>query len=135
VPLSAALLPFYAALWGVEASLLHLMFVFTLAGILVEIVLLNFRKVPFTCSYFPGKANLKLYWFPYVASFSLYVYGMASIERKMLEYPGRFVIFYAAAVAVLCYLNLRRRQLPPSERVIIFEDQPEPTVRTLNLGH
>src|SRR4030095_16180839 len=26
VPLSAALLPFYAALWGVEASLLHLMF-------------------------------------------------------------------------------------------------------------
>jgi hypothetical protein len=135
VPLPASLYPFYAALWGVEASLLHLSFVFTLAGILVEILLLRFQKVPFTCSYLPGRANLKLYWFPYVASFSLYAYGMASIERRMLEYPVRFVIFYTAAFAVLCYLKLRRRQLPPSERAVIFEEQPEPAVRSLNLGH
>ena len=135
VPLPMGLFPFYAALWGVEASLLHLSFVFTLAGILVEILLLRFQKVPFTCSYLPGKANLKLYWFPYVASFSLYAYGMASIERRMLEYPVRFVIFYTAAFAVLCYLKLRRRQLPPSELEVIFEEQPEPAVRTLNLSH
>ena len=46
-PLSAALFPFYAALWGVEASLLHLIFVLTLAGILAEVLLLRFQKVPF----------------------------------------------------------------------------------------
>ena len=108
---------------------------FTVAGILAEILLLKFQKVPFTCSYLPGKANLKLYCFPYVASFLLYAYGMASIERRMLEYPVRFVIFYTAAFAVLCYLKLRRRQLPPSELEVIFEEQPEPAVRTLNLSH
>ena len=135
VPLPMGLFPYYAALWGVEASLLHLTFVFTLAGILVEILLLRFQKIPFTCSYLPGRANLKLYWFPYVASFSLYAYGMASIEHTMLEHPIRFVIFYAAAFAVLCYLALRRWQLPLSERKVIFEEQPEPAVRTLNLSH
>ena len=135
LPLPAGLFPFYSAVWGVQASLLHLIFVFTLAGILTEILLLRFQKVPFTCSYLPGRANLKLYWFPYVASFLLYVYGMASIERMMLEAPARFVIFYSAAFAVLCYLALRRRQLPLSERTVIFEEQVEPAVRTLNLSH
>jgi hypothetical protein len=134
LPLPAGVFPFYTALWGVQASLLHLIFVFTLGGILVEILLLKFQKVPFTCSYLPGKANLKLYWFPYVASFSLYAYGMASIERIMLEYPVRFFIFYTAALAVLGYLIFRRWQLPPSERTVIFEEQPEPAVRTLNLS-
>jgi hypothetical protein len=133
--LPAGLFPFYSALWGVQGSLLHLIFVFTLAGILAEILLIKFQKVPFTCSYLPGKANLKLYWFPYIASFSVYAYGMASIEHTMLEHPIRFVIFYAAAFAFLCYLTLRRRQLPLSERRVIFEEQPEPTVRTLNLSH
>jgi len=60
---------------------------------------------------------------------------MASLERMMLEYPARFVIFYAAAFAVLAYLGFRRRQLPLSERTVIFEEQPEPAVRTLNLSH
>jgi len=135
LPLAAGLSPFYSALWGVQASLLHLIFVFTLAGILVEILLLKFQKVPFTCSYLPGKANLKLYWFPYVASFAVYTYGMASVERMMLEYPARFVVFYTAVFALLCYMILRRRQLPLSERTVIFEEQPEPAVRTLNLSH
>ena len=134
LPLPTVLFPFYAALWGVEASFLHLSFVFTLAGILAEILLFRFQKVPFTCSYLPGKANLKLYWFPYVASFLIYAYGMASIERIMLEYPARFFIFYTAALGVLCYLKLRRRQLPPSERAVIFEEKPEPAVRGLNLS-
>jgi hypothetical protein len=134
VPLPASLFPFYGALWGVEASLLHLFFVVTLAGILTEVLLIRFQKVPFTCSYLPGKANIKLYWFPYVASFALYAYGMASIERLMLECRVRFVIFYAAAFVFLCYLHVKRRQLPLSERVVIFEELPEPAVRTLNLG-
>ena len=135
LPLPTVLFPFYAALWGVQASFLHLSFVFTLAGILAEILLFRFQKVPFTCSYLPGKANLKLYWFPYVASFSIYAYGMASLERIMLEVPARFVIFYTAALGVLCYVKLRRRQLPPSQRSVIFEEEPEPAVRGLNLSH
>jgi hypothetical protein len=135
LPLPLGLFPFYAALWGVESSLLHLTFVFTLSGILVEILLFKFQKVPFTCSYLPGKANLKLYWFPYVASFSFYTYGMTAIERRMLESPPRFAVFYGVALAVLLYLRLKRGQLPTSQRAVIFEEQPEPAVRTLDLSH
>jgi len=62
-------------------------------------------------------------------------FGMASIERTMLEHPARFVIFYTAAFAVLGYLVFRRRQLPLSERTVIYDEQPEPAVRTLNLSH
>jgi hypothetical protein len=135
LPLPLGLFPYYAALWGVESSLLHLTFVFTLSGILVEILLFKFQKVPFTCSYLPGKANLKLYWFPYVASFSFYTYGMTAIERRMLESPPRFAVFYGVALAVLLYLRLKRGQLPTSQRAVIFEEQPEPAVRTLDLSH
>jgi hypothetical protein len=134
LPLPLGLFPFYTTLWGVEASLLHLIFVFTLSGILIEILLLKFQKVPFTCSYLPGKANLKLYWFPYVLFFSFYTYGMAAIERRMLESPPRFVAFYGVALTVLLYLRLRRRQLPTAERGVIFEEQPEPGVRRLDLS-
>ena len=56
-----------------------------LSLILVELLLLNFRKIPFTCSYQPGKANITVlgvfYWF----AFTTYAYTMATFERWLLQ--------------------------------------------------
>ena len=58
--ISAALLLW---LWPVNAAVGHLLLLALLAAILIELCLYNFHKIPFTCSYLPGKANIYLIFF------------------------------------------------------------------------
>lgn len=130
-PLPLVLSPFYAALWGWTISLVHASYVIALSAVLTELLLLRFHKVPFTCSYLPGKANIKLYWFPYVMAFVTYAYGMVSLERWMWGNPVRFALFLGV-VLVLCAAF---RACVRSPMVLKYEESPEPAVRTLNLSH
>ena len=79
VLLLVLLFPLYAVLWGWLVAFQHLIFGLLLSLILVELLLINFRKVPFTCSYQPGKAYITLlglfYWF----AFTTYAYTMARL--------------------------------------------------------
>ena len=52
--------PVYARLWDITLGLLHTGFVLLLSLVLTDALLLGFRKIPFTCSYLPGKNNVTL---------------------------------------------------------------------------
>ena len=58
VLLLVSFFPVLAILWGWPIALADLALDLTLSLILVELLLINFRKIPFTCSYQPGKANI-----------------------------------------------------------------------------
>ena len=61
-PVLLGLLPAHALLWGWRVAGAHLVFGLVLSALLVELLLLNFDKIPFTCTYLPGKANVKGFW-------------------------------------------------------------------------
>src|SRR5258706_826793 len=69
----------------------------------------------------------------YWAAFTSYAYSMAALEAWMVLRPWRLLFFYAAAGVVWYGLKLHRRR---GERVftLIFDDVPEPIVRTLGLS-
>src|SRR5205823_4334997 len=50
----------YFSIWPVWAALGHCIVLVATGILLVEVSLDGFRKIPFTCSYLPGKANLKI---------------------------------------------------------------------------
>ncbi len=50
----------YLSIWPNRAGLEHLLVLLMLAVLLAESLLRRFRKIPFACSYLPGKSNLKL---------------------------------------------------------------------------
>jgi hypothetical protein len=128
------LFPFYAFLWGWLVAFQHFVFCLLLSLILVELLLTNFRKVPFTCSYQPGKAYITVlgvfYWF----AFTTYAYTMATLERWLLKDGVRCIVFFVLALAVLGGLSLRRRSKPVQGPGLIYEDEPNPDVQTLGLG-
>ncbi len=134
-PVLLGLLPAHALLWGWRIAGAHLVFGLVLSVLLVELLLLNFDKIPFTCTYLPGKANVKGFWPVYLAAYWMYAHYMAKVEYRLLDRPAGFALFLSAIAAVTVLLRwLRRRQLGPEFR-FLFEDLPDPAVRTLNITH
>jgi hypothetical protein len=93
--------------WGWRTALLHMLFGGRIL-LLVEVLLVNFEKFPFTCSYLPGKANLKVSWPIYLFGFTTYVSQWLTLEYWMLQRPARFVWLAAVVVVVQGALAIYR---------------------------
>ncbi|MDE2666754.1 MAG: hypothetical protein OXI69_11435 [Acidobacteriota bacterium] len=134
MPLFMMLFPSYLVVWDATTALLHLAYGFTLALTLIEILLFKFPKIPFTCSYLPGRANLKGLWFPYFLFFVTYAHAMAKLEAWLFGNPLYFILFYAFAIPALLVAVMYRNRLWNSDLAIVYLETAEPTVRTLKLG-
>ena len=134
VPLFALLAPFEFWLRGWRLALIHLSVAILLALVLLNLLLVWFRKIPFTCSYFPGKTSMAVMGVLYLLGFTTYSWTMADVEASMIRSPAALALFYVIAAAVLAALTwLERRELGVDD-TLIYEDEPDPIVRTLELG-
>jgi len=134
LPLFAALLPVYIFLWGWAAACFHTFFDIVLALLLIELLLVNFHKIPFTCSYLAGKANITTRWFVYWLGFAIYAYTMASFEAWTLQNSVRVTAVYLLGVALIIAVFYYRDRVLDEEFNLVFEDEPDPVVRKLNLS-
>jgi hypothetical protein len=132
-PLFALLLPLHVLFWGWRTALLHMLFGTVISWLLVEVLLVSFEKFPFTCSYLPGKANLKVSWPLYLFGFTTYVSAVLTLEYWMLQRPVRFVWLAAVVVLAQAALFIYRWRVVGRDVALVFDEQPEPLVRTLNL--
>jgi len=134
LPVLIAFLPLHTMLWGFWTAAVHLAFGCILGYLLVEILLFNFPKIPFTCSYVPGKAKLHTFWSLYWLAFSLYAYGMARVEMWMLESPVRTVAVLIGSAAVLSATVWCRARRPGRNGAFMFEEPPVRILTTLDLN-
>jgi hypothetical protein len=134
VPLFALLAPFEIAGRGWVLALVHLSFALVLSLIMLHLLLVWFRKIPFTCSYFPGKTSMAGMALVYILGFLVYSWAMAALENKLIRAPFQLLIFYTAGLLALRGLMLLERNELVVDDSFIYEDQPEPIVRTLELG-
>ncbi|MGD0365331.1 MAG: hypothetical protein ABSC93_30985 [Bryobacteraceae bacterium] len=132
LPLFALLLPLHVLFWGWRTAALHMLFGAVVSWLLVEVLFVGFEKFPFTCSYLPGKANLKVSWPLYLFGFTTYVSVFLTLEYWMLQRPVRFLWLGAVIVLVEVALALYRWRVG-RDVALVFDEQPEPLVRTLNL--
>jgi hypothetical protein len=133
-PLFAALAPFYFILWSPWVAIAHFLFSLTISALLVEVLLLDFWKIPFTCSYPPGKANVTILWIFYWLAFTTYAYSMATLEAWMVQRVSRLLLFYFVAAIVWLALQWYRKRWDAIGFTLVFDDAPDPVVRTLNLS-
>jgi hypothetical protein len=133
VPLFVLLLPLHLLFWGWQSALLHMLFGTVVSLLLVDVLLANFEKFPFTCSYLPGKANLKVSWPIYLFGFTTYVSACMALEYWMFQRPLRFFWLAALVALVRGAVAFYRWRVVGHEVSLVFDEQPEPLVRTLNL--
>ncbi len=134
VPLFLLLAPLEFVFRGWWLGTIHLTFALALALVLLELLMVWFRKIPFTCSYFPGKTSLAVMALLYIAGFTTYCGSMATLQSSLIHTPYKRPLFYAFAFALLCGLALLERHELDVDNSLIYEDQPDPIVRTLELG-
>jgi hypothetical protein len=93
--------PFEIAHWGVRLGLLHVAIQAAAGVLLTEGFFWTFNKVPFTCSYFPGKMNLALLVAFYLYGFTMYSYTMADVEKWADTHVGGGLLILAAAAGLI----------------------------------
>jgi hypothetical protein len=133
-PLFVVLAPAYFVLWRPGVAAAHLLFSATISVLLIEVLVMEFRKIPFTCSYPPGKANVHMRWVAYWTAFLGYAFAMANLESWMVKRPGRLAPFYLIAVMLFGGFAWWRRRVDSLGVTLVFDDAADPAVLTLGLG-
>jgi hypothetical protein len=133
-PLFLALSPFYFVLWRPGVALAHILFSVTISLLLIETLTMEFRKIPFTCSYPPGKANVTLLWIAYWAAFLVYAFSMANLESWMVRRPRRLIPFYLVVAIIFGFFAWWRRRMDSVGVALVFDDAADPAILTLGLG-
>jgi hypothetical protein len=129
VPLLAFSLPLEIAVWDWPTVVEHCTVQIMGAGLLVELLFWNFDKVPFTCSYYPGRTSLAVLGVLYVYGITGYSFHMADLESAMERHWVVAVLFVAAAAAALI-LSWRRHPVAGGVRF----DGSEPEIQSLELS-
>ncbi len=111
VPIAFAAGAMAIVLWGPWWAVIHVAMSSGLGWLLIEAVLTGFRKIPFVCTYFPGRSRMRTLWPFYLAALIVYSTGAATIERVLAPDPitlisllGFFVIAIRALIRLRAWL-------------------------------
>jgi hypothetical protein len=119
-------------LWPWWPAAGHLAVLAILGIAAAEVTLAGFRKIPFTCSYLPGKSNLHLTFWLGVLAFGFFVDHGAVLELHALSNPASYAKMIAILLVAAGVARRRTVALTKSE-ALEFEDAPPPAIMVLGL--
>ena len=127
--------PMEFACFPPATALFHLAYGIATSMLLIEVVFLGFRKVPFTCAHLPGKVNLTFLGVIYIFGFSAYssTHEQARSAADARPAGAPWPSSELRRPPVLALSRNGRKMLGP-QAVLDYEDPAEPTVRMLGIG-
>jgi len=133
-PVWAASAALYLALWPARAALLHLA-VMVLSGVLlVHLLLHRFRKIPFACSYLPGKTDLRIKLGSRAIAFLFFADAAVRLEFWAMQRAVRFAVIAGLLMAAAIWSWRRTVEFASSRyQPLQFEELPPDEVQVLNL--
>jgi hypothetical protein len=111
-----------AILWGFGIALLHTVIFAACTVAFVELLLLRFRKIPFTCSYPPFQSHSALILVGYLFGFVIFTSYLPELELWSLAEPWRTSLFIPLVVAILVSVLQYRKQMLDMDKHLIFEE-------------
>jgi hypothetical protein len=135
VPFWAGSAMLFLWLWPSRAAAGHSL-VLALFGITIaEVCLSGRQKIPFTCSYLPGKASFHLtFWLSLALSLML-LFKAADWERSALQrLPWSAVMLAILALAAGLAWRRNVTEAESEEGSLRFEEEAEPVIFTLGIA-
>jgi len=124
-------LPLQWALLGADA-LVGLPIAYLAGVILVELVIRTWRRIPFTCSYIPGKRNIALTFLIALTAYNFFTTIGAGLTALGRFHPSRLLI--VVGILIMSAAVLRRYRLRSWGRTpLMFDDDPPDFVQPLQL--
>jgi hypothetical protein len=109
-------------LWGFGNAFLHTLIFAGCTLAFVELLLLRFRKIPFTCTYPPFQSHSALILVAYLFGFLIFTSYLPELELWSLGDPWRAVLFLPILGAVLSGVHYYRKQMLDMDKHLIFEN-------------
>ena len=111
----------------------HLAVLALMGLVIADVCLLKFRKIPFTCSWLPGKTrmNMAFFW-----ALGLVMAGPAGAEMERSALASTHGTILLVAFLLSVWLGLRMTVLTfarNDEQDVQYEEEPEPAVQGLGL--
>ena len=110
----------------------HLVILALLGCLLVELGLYKFDKVPFTCSFLPGKTNVQVVFWGFAFITSIFGIWSALYEQSALRDASKYATMAGVLLAGIVALGTVNR-LRAKNAVLYFEEVPEEIIARLNL--
>jgi hypothetical protein len=131
-PVALIALPVEVGLLGLRAGFAGTILCLLPSLTLMDLLLIQFEKVPFTSSYLPGRRPVIQTLLIYAASMALYVSVLGALISLCLRAPSTTLPLFAVMVAV--WLKVRSGRLENWKiGKLEFEELPEPAVQTLSI--
>jgi hypothetical protein len=111
---------------GWLAALLHTAILILCTVILVEVLLLDFRKIPFTCPYPSFKSTSGLIGVAYLFGYVFFTYYLPQMDNSSLSDPWRVVWFAPLLWMALAGMHFYRKQMLDMDKELVFEDVSAP---------
>jgi hypothetical protein len=132
--LVAIAFPAYAYLEGWSVAGLHTLLVVTWAVLLTNIVLIRFRKIPFTCTLPLFQQHSFVTLLSCCFGFLLYAGSTPEFESSALAEPLRMLSFAPVAVVAWYIPHYFAKSATEMERKLIYEESPTQTIEALRLS-
>ncbi len=110
-----------ALLWGWLTALLQTALLIACSGVFVEVLLVRFRKIPFTCSYPAFQSHSTLVLVAYLIGFVAFAIYIPQIVQWSLVTRWGAVGFIPAVVLSLGGLRQFRKQMLDMDKQLVFE--------------
>ncbi len=118
---------------GPLRGVLHTIAVATACWLLMELLLLRFRKIPFTCSMPPFQNHVIMMLFLYLLGFVAFALVLPAMEQQLLAEPLLLVLLPLAVAAASWFIR-QARQDGDHDQFLIYEDRPDAAVTVIRLA-
>jgi hypothetical protein len=126
--------PVYDYLEGWKVACLHTLLVVTWALLLTNIMLIRFRKIPFTCTLPLFKQHSFVTLLSGCFGFLIYAVSTPEFESSALAEPLRMLSLAPFALVLWYVPHYLGKNSTELERRLIFEESPTQTIEALRLG-
>jgi hypothetical protein len=110
--------------WGWATALRHTIILIGSTAVLVEVLLIRFRKLPFTCSYPPFQSHSALIFVGYLFGFFIFTDYLPRMEHWALFDRWQTLWFIPLLGMILAGVLQYRKQMLEMDKQLIFEETP-----------
>ena len=124
----------FLLIWPIEQALEHAATLVVTGILLAELSLYRFRKIPFACSYLPGKSNMAVRLGVYATLLLLAADRGVALEYWCMHDPLAFAALFALLCGAAFWAYKRRMRFAEAHgNTIQFEETPPAVIFALDL--
>jgi hypothetical protein len=134
VPTLAASALVFLWAWPWRPAVGHLAVLGLLGATLAELCLGNFHKIPFTCSYLPGRSYAHMAFLSFLGIMVVVNKGAEVEQRALGNHAGLAAMLALFGIAALCARWRTAAKAKSPEGSLQFEETPVPAILPLGLN-